>query len=129
MQVYLSAIAGHVLDEMVKTLHAFLDFCYIARHDTHDTHSLAALDDALQQFYHHREIFRASGVHLEGFNLPRQHSFIHYLKLIRAYGAPNGLCSSIMAAPSVDFSIVHGTTCLENSPSLMGQWTPADIYH
>jgi hypothetical protein len=29
------------------------------------------------------------------FNLPRQHSLIHYVKLIRAYGAPNGLCSSI----------------------------------
>ena len=54
-----------------------------------------ALEDALQQFHHHREIFRTSGVRVEGFNLPRQHSLIHYVKLIRAYGAPNGLCSSI----------------------------------
>jgi len=34
-------------------------------------------------------------VRVEGFNLPRQHSLIHYPKLIRSYGAPNGLCSSI----------------------------------
>src|ERR1700723_3021570 len=80
---------------MVKAMRAFLDFCYIARRDMHDTHSLLALDDALQRFHHHREIFRASGVRVEGFNLPRQHSLIHYLKMIRAYGAPNGLCSSI----------------------------------
>jgi hypothetical protein len=80
---------------MVQAIRAFLEFCYIARRDIHDTHSLAALDDALQRFHHHREIFRASGVRVEGFNLPRQHSLIHYLKLIRAYGAPNGLCSSI----------------------------------
>jgi hypothetical protein len=80
---------------MVKAIRAFLNFCYIARRDTHDTHSLAALDDTLQRFHQHREIFRASGVRIEGFNLPRQHSLIHYLKLIRAYGAPNGLCSSI----------------------------------
>jgi hypothetical protein len=80
---------------MVKAMRAFLDFCYIARRDMHDTHSLEALDDALQRFHHHREIFRASGVRVEGFNLPRQHSLIHYLKMIRAYGAPNGLCSSI----------------------------------
>ena len=76
-------------------MRAFLEFCYIARRDIHDTHSLAALDDALQQFHHHHEIFRTSGIRTDGFNLPRQHSLIHYVKLIRAFGAPNGLCSSI----------------------------------
>jgi hypothetical protein len=80
---------------MVQTMRAFLEFCYIARRDIHDTHSLAALDDALQRFHHHREIFRTSGIRTDGFNLPRQHSLIHYVKLIRAFGAPNGLCSSI----------------------------------
>ncbi|KAH9020564.1 hypothetical protein EDB85DRAFT_2075668 [Lactarius pseudohatsudake] len=47
------------------------------------------------RFHRHREIFREVGVRIKGFNLPRQHSLIHYTKLIRAYGAPNGLCSSI----------------------------------
>jgi hypothetical protein len=95
VQVYLPAIDGHVPDEMVQTIRAFLEFCYIARRDIHDTHSLAALDDALQRFHQHREIFRTSGIRSDGFNLPRQHSLIHYCKLIRAFGAPNGLCSSI----------------------------------
>jgi hypothetical protein len=95
VQVYLPAIEGHVPDEMVQAMRAFLEFCYIARRDIHDTHSLEALDDALQRFHRHREIFRTCGVRPDGFNLPRQHSLIHYTKLIRAYGAPNGLCSSI----------------------------------
>jgi hypothetical protein len=95
VQVYLSAIDGHVPDEMVQTMRAFLDFCYIARREIQDTHSLTALDDALQRFHHYREIFRTTGVRPNGFNLPRQHSLIHYNKLIRAFGAPNGLCSSI----------------------------------
>ena len=95
MQVYLPAIDGHVPDKMVQTMRAFLEFCYIARRDIHDTRSLAALDDALQRFHRHREIFRTSGVRSNGFSLPRQHSLIHYSKLIRAFGAPNGLCSSI----------------------------------
>jgi hypothetical protein len=95
VQVYLPAIEGHVPDGMVQAMRAFLEFCYIARRDVHDTHSLEALDDALQRFHHHREIFRECGVRPNGFNLPRQHSLIHYTKLIRAYGAPNGLCSSI----------------------------------
>ena len=80
---------------MVQAIRAFLEFCYIARRNVHDTHSLTALEDALQQFHHHREIFRTSGIRANGFNLPRQHSLNHYLKLIHAFGAPNGLCSSI----------------------------------
>ncbi len=76
-------------------MRAFLEFCYIARRDIHDTHSLAALDNALQRFHRYREIFRTTGIRSDGFNLPRQHSLIHYCKLIRAFGAPNGLCSSI----------------------------------
>jgi hypothetical protein len=79
---------------MVQAIRAFLEFCYIARRDIHDTRSLAALDNALERFHLHREIFRTSGIR-EGFNLPRQHSLVHYYKLIRDYGAPNGLCSSI----------------------------------
>ena len=80
---------------MVQAICAFLEFCYIARRNVHDTHSLTALEDALQQFHHHREIFRTSGIHANGFNLPRQHSLNHYLKLICGFGAPNGLCFSI----------------------------------
>ena len=95
MQVYLPAIDGHVPDEMVQTFCAFLDFCYIAQHDIHDTHSLAALDEALQWFHNHHKIFWICGVRSNGFNLPRQYSLLHYTKLIHAFGAPNGLCSSI----------------------------------
>lgn len=80
---------------MVRTIRAFLEFCYIARRDIHDTDSLQQLKDALARFHHYRVIFETSGVRLDGFNLPRQHSLIHYFKLIRAFGAPNGICSSI----------------------------------
>jgi hypothetical protein len=80
---------------MVRALRAFLEFCYIARREVHDTESLQALKDALDRFHHYREIFMTTGVRPNGFNLPRQHSLVHYFKLIRAFGAPNGLCSSI----------------------------------
>lgn len=95
VQVFLPAIVGHVPREMVLALRAFLEFCYIVRRDVIDTKSLAALDDALERFHRYRTIFETSGVRLEGFALPRQHSLIHYHALIRAFGAPNGLCSSI----------------------------------
>ena len=78
MKVYLPAIQGHVPDEMVQKIHASLEFCYIAQCDIHDTHSLSALDNALQQFHHYRENFQTTGVCSDGFNLPRQHSLIDY---------------------------------------------------
>ena len=88
-------IQGHVPDKMVKTLQAFLDFCYIVQCDVHNTQSLKALEDPLDCFHKHCEIFRTSGVHPNGFNLPQSHAAVHYLHLIRAFSAPNGLCSSI----------------------------------
>ncbi|KAF7979332.1 hypothetical protein HWV62_42747 [Athelia sp. TMB] len=95
MKVFLPAIVGHVPSEMVLALRAFLEFCYIVRRDVIDTKSLEALDDALERFHRYRTIFETTGVRLEGFALPRQHSLVHYHALIRAFGAPNGLCSSI----------------------------------
>ena len=99
-QVYLPAIEGHVPNEMVCAIQAFLNFCYIARHDVHDTNTLAALDDNLQWFHHHREIFQETGIRTD-FNLPRQHSLTHYVKLIQAFGAPNGLGTSIMESKHI----------------------------
>lgn len=80
---------------MVRAVRAFLEFCYISRHEVHNTGSLQALKDALDRFHHYRRIFETSGVRTTGFNLPRQHSLLHYFKLIHAFGAPNGLCSLI----------------------------------
>ena len=86
---------------MVKTLRAFLEFCYIARHEVQDTRSLASLTDALDRFHRYRIIFEECGVRPDGFALPRQHSISHYPALIRAFGAPNGLCSSITEAKHI----------------------------
>jgi len=93
--VYLPAIEGHVPQEMVRVIRAFLEFCYIARRDVHDTNSLRNLEEALERYDTYRQIFQECGVHPDSFNLPWQHSRFHYLQLIRAFGAPNGLCSSI----------------------------------
>ena len=95
MQVYIPAIEGHVPHDMVQALRAFLEFCYIARQNVQDTPALAGLSDALEHFHKYRIIFTECRVRTDSFALPRQHSLVHYLALIRAFGASNGLCSSI----------------------------------
>ncbi|KAG2132994.1 hypothetical protein DEU56DRAFT_739164 [Suillus clintonianus] len=94
MKVYLAAIEGHVPQDVVRTFSAFLEFCYIVRHEALTEDDLVKLQDALNRFHKFREIFKATGV-VSTFSLPRQHSLCHYELLIRLFGAPNGLCSSI----------------------------------
>ncbi|KAI5986658.1 hypothetical protein EDD15DRAFT_2174768, partial [Pisolithus albus] len=93
--VYLPAIEGHVPQDIVRTLRAFLEFCYIVRQNVITDDTLKDLRNALERFHHYREVFRDVGVRTEGFSLPRQHSLVHYEALICLFGAPNGLCTSI----------------------------------
>lgn len=95
IQVYLPAIEGHVPQEMVRAICTFTEFCYLARRDVHTEYTIAQMEDALGRFHQYCTVFQEHDVRPDGFSLPRQHSLVHYIHLIRAFGAPNGLCSSI----------------------------------
>jgi len=85
---------GHVPDEIVRAISAFLDVCYLARRSEINETTLKSFDAALTKFYHHWEIFRTLGVRND-FSLPHQHALSHYHTGITDFGAPNGICSSI----------------------------------
>jgi len=83
---------------VVKTIAAFLEFCYIARRNIITDDSLEELKTALQRFHDLRRVFLGTvrtGDAISGFSLPRQHSMVHYYDHIKNFGSPNGLCSSI----------------------------------
>ena len=81
---------------MIRTFAAYLDFCYIVRRPVLNEDSLNDLDDALTRFHQYRTVFQETGVRgPDGLSLPRQHAMVHYREHIPAFGAPNGLCSSI----------------------------------
>ncbi|KAG1717847.1 uncharacterized protein EDB91DRAFT_1241042 [Suillus paluster] len=94
MKVYLAAIEGHVLQDIVRVFRAFLEFCYLIHRNTITESTLEEIEDALSRYHHYRTIFTESGT-IPTFSLPRQHSLVHYTYLIQRFGAPNGLCSSI----------------------------------
>ncbi|KAG1866578.1 hypothetical protein DFJ58DRAFT_714545 [Suillus subalutaceus] len=94
MKVYIPAIEGHVPTEVVRTFRALLEFCYLVRQNTITERTLDEIQDAVSRFHQYREVFKTSGV-IPMFSLPRQHSLMHYAHVIRLFGAPNGLCSSI----------------------------------
>jgi hypothetical protein len=94
LQVYLPSIEGHLPPNIVRTFHAFLEFCYIACRNVHNETTLQDLRDALGRFHQYQTAFIDAGIHFN-FSLPRQHSMVHYFQLVCMFGAPNGLCSSI----------------------------------
>ncbi|KAF8431821.1 hypothetical protein L210DRAFT_3614448 [Boletus edulis BED1] len=96
MKVYIAAIEGYVPAEIVQTLRALLDFCYLIRRHIISAKALQEIEDALAQFYNYQQVFMSSDKPVVAtFSLPRQHAAKHYPSLIRLFGAPNGLCSSI----------------------------------
>ena len=90
----LPTIEGYVPPDMLRCLRAFLESCYIVRHDIMMEIDIEASREILERFYRCRKVFLDEGV-LEGLSLPRQHAMSHYIRMIRLFGAPNGLCSSI----------------------------------
>jgi hypothetical protein len=87
-------LQGHLPPDALHAFRSFLEFYYIVRREVITEDDLDKLQDAISSFHSYRQVF--SSIRGEkGFSLPRQHSIVHYPDLIRLFGAPNGLCSSI----------------------------------
>ena len=56
--------------------------------------SLRQMENHLLRFKELRDVFRDEDVR-DGFALPRQHALSHFVRGIKLFGSPNGLCSSI----------------------------------
>ncbi|KAG0692872.1 hypothetical protein DFH29DRAFT_985642 [Suillus ampliporus] len=103
MKVFLPAIEGHIPQDMVRAFCALLEFCYIAQRNVISEASLNELQNALTWFHHYRQIFKTTGTKPH-FSYPRQHSMAHYADMIRLFGTPNGLCSSITESKHIKAS-------------------------
>ncbi|KAI6159829.1 hypothetical protein EDD17DRAFT_1887839 [Pisolithus thermaeus] len=101
MKVYLPAIEGHVPVEIVRTFRALLEFTYLIHRNVITEETLVTIEDAINRFHKHREIFHESGT-VQTFSLPRQHAMKHYPDLIHLFRAPNGLCTSITESKHID---------------------------
>ncbi|KAG1756916.1 uncharacterized protein EDB91DRAFT_1233597 [Suillus paluster] len=128
MKVYLPAIEGYIPTDVVRTFRAFLEFCYLVCHNVITEKSLDEIQDTLTRFHKYCEIFKTTEVVLT-FSLPQQHSMSHYVSLIRQFGAPNGLCSSITKSKhikAIKEPCAKGTKHAQSIPALANE---LDIPH
>jgi len=70
---------------IIKSVHALLDFVFLAWYQTHMTESIKHLQGCLAMFHNHKAVFLDLGV-WKNFNLPKLHSLTHYASSIELFG-------------------------------------------
>jgi hypothetical protein len=88
-RVFVAVLAGLVDSRVLKAVRGILDFIYYAQYQSHTDITLARMQDALDKFHSHKDVFvelRPS----EDFNIPKVHSMLHYLDSIRSLGSADG---------------------------------------
>ncbi|KAH9035984.1 hypothetical protein EDB83DRAFT_2228801 [Lactarius deliciosus] len=66
-----------VTSRIVRSVHALLDFLYLAQLPSQTTDTITQLDEALAQFHSNKAVFVDLGVR-KHFNIPKFHSLMHY---------------------------------------------------
>ncbi|KAF8835864.1 hypothetical protein BDN67DRAFT_984331 [Paxillus ammoniavirescens] len=62
MKVYLTAIEGHIPNDIMHAFHAFLEFCYLIQCNIIAESTLDMIQDALDHFHQYCEVFHKAGV-------------------------------------------------------------------
>ncbi|KAE9385288.1 hypothetical protein BT96DRAFT_960766 [Gymnopus androsaceus JB14] len=104
-KVFLPLIVGAVQDDVVRAVHAILDFIYYASLQSHTTSTLAALRNSCIYFHDHKDVF----VQLQArqpphFNIPKLHSMLHYVELIHCFGSADGFNTESLERLHIDYA-------------------------
>ncbi|KAL0581893.1 hypothetical protein V5O48_000122 [Marasmius crinis-equi] len=104
-KVLLGAIVDVVDKDVVVAVKSILDFIHLASLQTHTTKTLEALAAALSDFHSVKDIF----IQLEArdaphFNIPKIHSMMHYVELIRRFGSADGFNTETPERLHIDYA-------------------------
>ena len=70
---------------LIHSIRSLLDFLYLAQYPVHTSETLRLLQQSLEQFHKHKQIFVDLGIR-NNFNLPKLHSLAHYVESIQLFG-------------------------------------------
>jgi hypothetical protein len=88
-RVIVTVLAGIVDIRVLKAVSAVVDFIYYAQYQRHTDITLARMQDALDSFHSHKDVFIELRPN-EAFNIPKLHSMLHYIDSIRSLGSADG---------------------------------------
>ncbi|KAF8499406.1 hypothetical protein JB92DRAFT_3099295 [Gautieria morchelliformis] len=102
-RIFASPTYGAVHSEVTAVARAVIDFIYYASYPSQSTETLRRLQDALDTFHQHKEIFVKLGIR-KHFRIPKIHMMEHYIALIRAKGTPDGFNTELSERLHIDFA-------------------------
>ncbi|KAG1877205.1 hypothetical protein F4604DRAFT_1880467 [Suillus subluteus] len=108
--------------KLVQALHGLLDFLYLAQYPCHSAETLQLLDEALTHFHDNKDIFVTIGIRTQ-FNLPKLHSYRHYLHMIQEYGTTDNYNTEYTEQLHIDLAKdVYRVTNHKDEYSQMTVW-------
>lgn len=104
-KVFCSLLAGGVDDRVVLAAQAVTDFIYYSSLHSHTTRTLQSLQDALDRFHLHKDIFIELGARQQPhFNIPKFHMMEHYVSLIKLFGSADGFNTEAPERLHIDYA-------------------------
>ncbi|EGO04622.1 hypothetical protein SERLA73DRAFT_68306 [Serpula lacrymans var. lacrymans S7.3] len=67
------------------------------------TKTLTKLNECLEVFYASKDVFKDLDIRSD-FNIPKLHTLLHYVKLIKLFGAANGFNAELPKCPYIDYA-------------------------
>ncbi|KAL0062888.1 hypothetical protein AAF712_010209 [Marasmius tenuissimus] len=86
----------------IKACHVILNFIYLAQFTFHDEDSLSKMQSSLTVWEAHQDAFIEAGTR-EDFNIPKFHSLVHYMEMIRMFGSTDNYNTKMFERLHIDF--------------------------
>ncbi|EMD33212.1 hypothetical protein CERSUDRAFT_57388 [Gelatoporia subvermispora B] len=104
-QIFLGIMMGYEDERMVQTTRAVLDFIYLSSLQSHTEKTLDSLAAALHEFHTYKDVFIELGTRSQShFNIPKIHSMIHYVSMIRLFGSADGFNTESPERLHIDYA-------------------------
>ncbi|KAJ7060890.1 hypothetical protein C8F01DRAFT_988007 [Mycena amicta] len=100
-KVFLGVLNGTGDARVLLCVRAVLDFIYFAHFETHTDASLAKMTAAFNMFHDNKKVFFEMNIRPH-FNIPKVHSMMHYVALIRAGGSTGNYTTEISERLHID---------------------------
>jgi hypothetical protein len=103
-KVFLAALSGAKV-KVLKAAQSLMSFIYLSHFSSFTTHTLQAMDSALDSFHKEKQIFKDSVKNKKGFDgIPKLHAVSHYTTSIRRFGSPDGFSTETPERYHIDYA-------------------------
>lgn len=104
-KVFLGLVMGAVDQQIICAVRAVIDFIYLASLQSHTSHTLSLLRQALDDFHTHKDAFIELGARTQGhFNIPKIHAMEHYVAMIEKFGSADGFNTESPERLHIDYA-------------------------